>query len=112
MASYAASDPGFNPAMATSMAMGLQGTVAASWHHQGRLALAAMAARCPGRRHDLLRHFSVEMDASFLEAAVNVGQAVDDSRPDRPGAPQMSVDRLPLERHAEIIRSLRAAVLI
>ncbi|HEY1857646.1 glutamate cyclase domain-containing protein [Acidocella sp.] len=73
--------------------------------------LAAMAALRPDRAAALLAHFTPDMDRRFLEAAVVVGQAVDDSRPDRPGKPQMSVDRLPVERHAEVINALRSIVI-
>jgi hypothetical protein len=73
--------------------------------------LAAMAALRPDRAAALLAHFTPDMDRRFLEAAVLVGQAVDDSRPDRPGKPQMSVDRLPVERHAEVINALRSIVM-
>ena len=72
--------------------------------------LAAMAVVCPQRSSDLLHYLTPEMDLKFLEAAVMVGQAVDDSRPDHPGKPQMSVDRLPAEKHAEIINAIRSAV--
>jgi hypothetical protein len=72
--------------------------------------LAAMAALCPKRAADLLQYFTPEMDRQFLEAAVLIGQAVDDSRPDRPGKPQLSVDRLSVEQHAEVISALRSIV--
>lgn len=35
-----------------------------------------------------------------FSAAVETGQAVDDSRVDNPGRPQMSVDSIPWEQHA------------
>ena len=73
--------------------------------------LAAMAAVRPEYRSGLLEHFTAEMDFRFLEAAVLVGQAVDDSRPDRPGRPQLSVDRLAPEKHAEVIDTLRLLVM-
>jgi hypothetical protein len=72
--------------------------------------LAAMAAVSTDRSSELLRYLTPEMDLRFLEAAVLVGQAVDDSRPDHPGRPQMTVDCLPVERHAEIINALRSVV--
>jgi hypothetical protein len=72
--------------------------------------LAAMAALHPERAGDLLRHFTPDMDRRFLEAAVLIGQAVDDSRPDRPGRPQLSVDRLSADQHAEVINALRSIV--
>ena len=51
-----------------------------------------------------------EMDHRFLQAAVETGQAVDDSRVDHPGRPQMSVDRIPWEQHAALLEEIAAAV--
>lgn len=70
--------------------------------------LSAMAMVAPERRPTLLQDFTPEMDRRFLAAAVEVGQAVDDSRPEHPGRPQMSVDRLPWLHHAGILSELRA----
>lgn len=52
-------------------------------------------------------HFTPEMEVVFLKAAVQLGQAIDDSRPDRMGKPQMSVDRIPVEDHASLIEEIR-----
>jgi hypothetical protein len=72
--------------------------------------LSAMAMVAPQRQAELLRDFTPEMDKRYLTAAVEVGQAVDDSRPERPGRPQMSVDGLPWERHAGLLTELIALV--
>lgn len=72
--------------------------------------LSAMAMVSPEHMTPLLQDFTPEMDRRFLAAAVDVGQAVDDSRPEHPGRPQMSVDRLPWEHHAAILMELRSVV--
>lgn len=72
--------------------------------------LSAMALVAPEHRRSLLRDFTPEMDRRFLAAAVDVGQAVDDSRPEHPGRPQMSVDKLPWEHHAAILSELKSLV--
>lgn len=69
--------------------------------------LAAIAALKPERRASLMRYFGEDLEATTLAAAVNIGQAIDDSRVDRPGQLQMTIDRLPLERHVAIIEALR-----
>lgn len=69
--------------------------------------LAAMALAAPQRSATLLRDFTPEMDRRFLAAAVDIGQAVDDSRIDRLGIPQMSVDRLPWQDHADLLGKLQ-----
>lgn len=69
--------------------------------------LSAMAIVSPKHKHSLLRDFTPEMDRRFLAAAVDIGQAVDDSRPEQPGRPQMSVDKLPWEHHAGILSELK-----
>ena len=69
--------------------------------------LSAMAMVSPERSNSLLRYFTPEMDRRFLSAAVDIGQAVDDSRPEHPGRPQMSVDKLPWEHHAAILSELK-----
>jgi hypothetical protein len=51
--------------------------------------LAAMACTKPALRDVLLRYFNRDMDHRFLSAAVETGQAVDDSRVDNPARPQM-----------------------
>lgn len=70
--------------------------------------LAAMAMAEPARSAALLKDFHPDKDRAFLTAAVEVGQAVDDSRIDRPARPVMSVDRLPLETHASVLLQLRS----
>jgi D-glutamate cyclase len=72
--------------------------------------LSAMAMVAPDRAAALLKDFTPEKDLAYLTAAVEVGQAVDDSRVDRPARPLMSVDRLPWEQHAAILSQLRALV--
>jgi hypothetical protein len=72
--------------------------------------LAAMACTKPTMRDDLLRYFNRDMDRLFLSAAVETGQAVDDSRADNPGRPQMSVDRIPWEQHAALLEEISAVV--
>jgi hypothetical protein len=69
--------------------------------------LAAMAMVAPRHAATLLRDFTPEMDRRYLAAAVELGQAVDDSRVDRLGIPQMSVDRLPWQEHAALLTELR-----
>ncbi len=72
--------------------------------------VAAMAALKPENRDSLTKHLNRDMDLAFLKSMVEVGQAVDDSRPDRKGKPQMSVDRLPWEEHAQLIDTLRGVL--
>lgn len=72
--------------------------------------LAALAAARPDLAPMLLRHFNGETEHAILEAAVNVGQAVDDSRVDRPGRIQMTIDRLPVAEHAAMVDELAAIV--
>jgi hypothetical protein len=72
--------------------------------------LSAMAMVEPGRAAGLLKDFHPEKDRAYLAAAVEVGQAVDDSRIDRPARPVMSVDRLPWEQHAAVLTRLRGVV--
>jgi len=50
------------------------------------------------------------MDHRLLTAAVEIGQAVDDSRADNPGRPQMSVDRIPWEQHAMLLEEIASVV--
>jgi hypothetical protein len=68
--------------------------------------LAAMACRRRELAPHLLRHFTREMDYRFLLAAVETGQAVDDSRIDSPGRPMMSVDRIAWEQHADLLEEI------
>jgi hypothetical protein len=72
--------------------------------------LSAMAMVEPARAASLLKDFHPEKDRAYLAAAVEVGQAVDDSRIDRAARPMMSVDRLPWERHAAVLSQLRSVV--
>jgi hypothetical protein len=72
--------------------------------------LASIALLEPSLQSVLLENFTGEMEKKFLEAAVELGQAVDDSRLDRPGKPQMTIDRLPVEDHMKIIDDIRALV--
>ncbi|BBX34312.1 hypothetical protein MMAG44476_13731 [Mycolicibacterium mageritense DSM 44476 = CIP 104973] len=72
--------------------------------------LAAVARLRPDLANRLLKHFNAENEEKILEAAVNVGQAIDDSRVDRPGQLQMTIDRLPLEDHVRVIESITALV--
>src|SRR6516165_5660384 len=72
--------------------------------------LAAMACTQPALRGALLRYFNRDMDHRFLSAAVETGQAVDDSRVDNPGRPLMSVDRIPWEQHAALLEEISAVV--
>jgi hypothetical protein len=71
--------------------------------------LQAMALAKPDLSAALLKDFNPEKDHAFLVAAVEVGQAVDDSRVDRAATPVMSVDRLPWEDHAIVLSQLREA---
>src|SRR5262249_9775920 len=72
--------------------------------------LAAIASLRPELAPKLLRHFTRETEHRILAAAVEVGQAIDDSRVDRPGQLQMSVDRISWEVHADLIEELAALV--
>jgi hypothetical protein len=72
--------------------------------------LAAMASLKPELATRLLSHFTRAMDHQFLLAAVETGQAVDDSRVDSPGRPMMSVDRIPWEQHAEVLEEIAGVV--
>lgn len=68
--------------------------------------VAAMAALRPDAQDHLLKYLNRETDLDFLTAAVEVGQAVDDSRPERKGTPQMSVDCIFWDEHAKVIDAL------
>ncbi len=72
--------------------------------------LGAIAAARPDLAPALLRHFNGQMEQAILESAVNLGQAIDDSRADRLGQLQMTIDRLPLADHAAMIDELAAIV--
>jgi len=56
----------------------------------------------------LLRYFNRDKEREFLAAAVELGQAVDDCRLDQPAQQQMSVDRVPLDQHADLVERIRA----
>lgn len=70
--------------------------------------VAAMAALQSDRQDQLLKYLNRDMDLAFMTAMVETGQAVDDSRPDRKGTPQMSVDCVPWAEHAGLLDQLRA----
>lgn len=72
--------------------------------------VTAVAALRPELASLLLAHFDADTEKTMLDAAVTVGQAIDDSRVDRLGQLQMTIDRLPLEDHVAVIEALRAAV--
>jgi D-glutamate cyclase len=72
--------------------------------------LAAIAAARPDLAPALLKHFNGKTEHDILEAAVNIGQAIDDSRVDRLGQLQMTIDRLPLEEHVAMVEELAAIV--
>ena len=72
--------------------------------------LGAIAAARTDLAPALLRHFNAKMEQEILESAVNLGQAIDDSRTDRLGQLQMTIDRLPLADHAAMIEELAAIV--
>ena len=69
--------------------------------------VAALAALDQARRHLFLKYFHRAFDLSVLKSAVEIGQAIDDSRVDKPGRLLMSVDRLPWETHATLIEEIR-----
>ena len=81
----------------------------ANWGAYGLL--AALAVLRPDQRENLLRHFNGEFESTVLTAAVEIGQAIDDSRVDRLGQLQMTIDRLPLEDHIKVIEQMRELVL-
>ena len=72
--------------------------------------LAAIAAARSDLAPALLKHFNGTMEHGILDAAVNIGQAIDDSRTDRLGQLQMTIDRLPLADHVAVIEALRSIV--
>ena len=76
----------------------------ANWGAYGLL--AGVAWLRPDLAPRLLGHFDGRFERELLTAAVEVGQAIDDSRVDRPGRPQMTVDRLPLDDHIAVIDAL------
>ena len=80
-----------------------------NWGGWGLVSAMAMVAP-KDTAVQLLADFTPDRDRAYLTAAVDVGQAVDDSRVDRPATPKMSVDRLSWEEHAEVLGKLRAHV--
>lgn len=72
--------------------------------------LGAIAAARKDLAPALLRHFNAKLEQDILESAVNLGQAIDDSRTDRLGQLQMTIDRLPLADHVAMIEELAAIV--
>jgi len=85
--------------------------IVASIANWGAYALiGAMASLSPNSRAKLFEHFTGVMEEKYLTTAVELGQAIDDSRMDRPGKPQMSCDRLPLQDHIAVIEQIRSTV--
>ncbi|MFL9912786.1 glutamate cyclase domain-containing protein [Paraburkholderia sp. RL17-337-BIB-A] len=72
--------------------------------------LGAIASLRPDLAARLLTHFNGAMERAILKSAVELGQAIDDSRTDRLGQLQMTIDRLPLEDHIRIIEQIAAAL--
>lgn len=74
----------------------------------------ALLAACAAARRDLapalLKHFNGRMEHDILAAAVNIGQAIDDSRVNRRGRLQMTIDRLPVAEHAAVVEELASIV--
>ena len=70
--------------------------------------LAAIARLRSDLSAQLLKHFHADFESDVLEAAVTVGQAIDDSRVDRLGQLQLTIDRLPLEDHVRVIEAVAA----
>jgi hypothetical protein len=70
--------------------------------------LGAVAILRPDLREGLLRTLNRETDHRVLESAVYDGPAIDDSRPDLLGKPQMTIDRLPWEEHAGLMDEIVA----
>ncbi len=86
--------------------------IVASVSNWGGYALvAALAALDGGSSSKFFAYLCPIWDYKMLWAAVYEGQAIDDSRLDRKGVPQMSVDRLPWVEHAELIEELRELVI-
>jgi hypothetical protein len=79
-----------------------------NWGGWGLLLAVALAK--PELACALMKDFTSERDEDFLRAAVEVGQAVDDSRIDKAATPVMSVDRLPWRDHAVVLEELKSVV--
>ena len=85
--------------------------IVASVANWGAYALIGALAQLNSKFRDkLFEYFSGAMEEKYLEAAVELGQAIDDSRLDRPGKPQMTCDRLPLKDHIAIINKIKEEV--
>ncbi|MBM7324882.1 DUF4392 domain-containing protein [Agrobacterium sp. S2] len=80
----------------------------ANWGAYGLLAALSAVRKDIGPQ--LLKHFNGTFETEVLEAAVNIGQAIDDSRVDRLGQLQMTIDRLPVADHIAIIDDLKSIV--
>ena len=80
----------------------------ANWGAYGLLASVGLVR--PDLARQLLTHFTADFEQKVLTAAVEIGQAIDDSRVDRLGQLQMTIDRLPLEEHAAVIEAVRRIV--
>lgn len=72
----------------------------------GYAMVGAFMALDPARRAGFAKYLNRDFDLNVLRAAVEVGQAIDDSRPDRKGQLRMSVDRLPWSDHAEMLETV------
>lgn len=72
--------------------------------------LTALAELMPAQADALLKYFTAEFEHDILHAAVHEGQAIDDSRTDRLGQLQMTIDRLPLDQHQRMVTDLAALV--
>lgn len=73
--------------------------------------IAALALMRQDLRSALLKHLTPEMEKVFLTTLVELGQAIDDGRADRPGTIKMSVDRLPVEDHMALIDQIRTQII-
>jgi hypothetical protein len=80
----------------------------ANWGAYGLL--GSVATLRPEIAPSLLKHFNGQFEEEVLRAAVDIGQAIDDSRVDRPGKLQMTIDRLPLEDHVAIIDGINTLI--
>jgi hypothetical protein len=80
----------------------------ANWGAYGLL--GAVASLRPDLSSHLLKHFNGKTEHDILDAAVHIGQAIDDSRVDRLGQLQMTIDRLPLEDHVAVIEGIKSVL--
>jgi hypothetical protein len=80
----------------------------ANWGAYGLLgALAVLRTDLTAK---LLAHFNAANEEKYLSEAVHIGQAIDDSRTDRLGQLQMTIDRLPLDDHIAIIDAINDVI--